>query len=71
MAVKHFPSTILMFIILLASLFISWLIPISILITPALTILILSLLIERIFKKYMPEKSEDAVAQGVDEWYLE
>ena len=71
MSVRHLLSTIVMFLILAAILFITWLIPLTILITPALYILLISLLMEKVFRKYMPEKSEEAKADGIDEWYLE
>lgn len=71
MSVRHLLSTILMFLTLAAFVFITWVVPIAILISPALYILTISLLMEKIFKKYMPESSEEAKADGIDEWYLE
>lgn len=71
LAVKHFPSTIAMAAIFAVMVLGVYFIPIFILIAPALYNLLSSLLLERVFKKYMPEKSENAQESGVDEWYLE
>jgi uncharacterized membrane protein YesL len=71
MAMKHLPTTILLLIITVAFVLLTYLIGIAVFITPALCILVSSLLLERIFKKYMPEKTEEAETSGKDEWYLE
>lgn len=71
MSIRHLPFTILMFIIVGLFLFVSWLLPIVAIITPALGTLIFSLIMEKVLKKYMPEKSDDAASEGIDEWYLE
>ncbi len=71
MAMKHLPTTILLIIIFAAISFGTYIMPIAILITPALCILLMSFLLERVFKKYMPEKSDEAESSGRDEWYLE
>lgn len=71
MSMRHLPSTILMAIIVLFFVLLVYLFRIPILFAPALCALVVSFLMERIFKKYMPEKSEDEEANGVDEWYLE
>ena len=71
MAVRHLPTTILLVIITAVCLLGTYIMPIVILVTPALWMLFLSFLLERVFKKYMPEKSEDAESSGRDEWYLE
>ncbi|MGB8453522.1 MAG: DUF624 domain-containing protein [Anaerocolumna sp.] len=71
MSMKHLPTTILLFIITAVFVFGTYIMPIIILISPALCILMWSLLLERVFKKYMPEKNEDAESTGKDEWYLE
>ena len=71
MAMKHLPTTILLIIIFAAFSLGTYIMPIVILISPALCILLESFLLERVFKKYMPEKSEDAESSGKDEWYLE
>ena len=71
MAMKHLPTTILLIIIFAAISLGTYIMPIAILISPALCILLESFLLERVFKKYMPEKSEEAESSGRDEWYLE
>lgn len=71
MAMRHLPTTILLVIIIAAIILGTYIIPIAILISPALCTLLVSFLLERVFKKYMPEKSEEAESEGRDEWYLE
>lgn len=71
MAVRHLPTTILMAIVTAAFILGTYIMPIAILITPALCTLVTSFLMERVFKKYMPEKTEDGETSGKDEWYLE
>ncbi len=71
MAMKHLPTTILLVIITAVFVLGTYAILPLFLITPALCILLWSLLLERVFKKYMPEKSPDAESAGIDEWYLE
>lgn len=71
MAIKHFPTTVLTALIFAIVLLGVYFIPIIILVAPALYALLSSFLLERIFKKYMPEKSENPEESGVDEWYLE
>ncbi|MDI9508970.1 MAG: YesL family protein [Bacillota bacterium] len=71
LALKHFPSTILMNLILLASIYLIYISPFAIIIAPSLVILLQSYLMERIFKKYMPNNSNDQDGQVTDEWYLD
>lgn len=71
MAMKHLPSTILIAIIIAVFAISTYLIPILFMLTPGLCCLVVSFLYERILKKYMPEKSEDAEENSKDEWYLE
>jgi hypothetical protein len=71
MAMKHLPTTILLLLITAIFALVTYITGIGVLITPALWTLTMSLLLERVFKKYMPEKSEDAEVSGKDEWYLE
>lgn len=69
MATRHLPSTILMQLILAMSAFLLYLIPFAIIIIPPLTCLSISFIIEKVFKKYMPEsKEEDADRK---EWYAD
>lgn len=70
MALRHLPFTLLMFIITAAAILGIYIIPITIFVLPAVAALINSLLIERIFKKYMPQ-SENEEENKKDEWYLE
>lgn len=71
MAMKHLPSTILIAIIIGVFGVGTYLFSILFIVTPGLCCLLVSFLYERIFKKYMPEKAEDAEENGKDEWYLE
>ena len=71
MSMKHLPTTILLVIIVVACAIATYIIPMLFFVTPAVCCLLCSLLLERVFKKYMPEKSEDAEITGTDEWYLE
>lgn len=71
MAMRHLPTTILMAVITIISILGVYILGILILIVPGICCLLCSFLMERVLKKYMPEKSEDAESRGVDEWYLE
>ncbi|HHX55596.1 MAG TPA: YesL family protein [Clostridiales bacterium] len=71
LAIRHLPSTLLLIVILIAGASLAFIIPIFIIIVPSLTVLLQSFLIERIFKKYMPDKSKENLEEGIDEWYLE
>ena len=71
MSMKHLPTTILLVIIVVACAIGTYIIPMLFFVTPAVCCLLCSLPLERVFKKYMPEKSEDAEITGTDEWYLE
>jgi len=71
MAMKHLPSTILITIIIAVFAAATYIIPILFMVTPGLCCLLVSFLFERVFKKYMPEKTEDEESNTKDEWYLE
>jgi uncharacterized membrane protein YesL len=71
MSMKHLPSTILMAIIIGGFAIATYLIPILFILTPGLCCLLVSFLFERVFKKYMPEKTDDGEYNSKDEWYLE
>ncbi|NLZ83735.1 MAG: DUF624 domain-containing protein [Clostridiales bacterium] len=71
MSVRHLPSTVVMFVVIALSAIGVFYIPILIFAVPAAATLIISLLMERIFKKYMPESQGTGEETGVDEWYLE
>ncbi|MFA9462848.1 MAG: YesL family protein [Velocimicrobium sp.] len=67
MAIKHLPYSVLMVFIFIASLVASYIVPLLIFVMPAAGALLLSMPMERILKKYMPE----SVDASKDEWYLE
>lgn len=71
MSIKHLPFTLVMFAIIAISVIGIFFIPILIFVIPAGASFIISLLMERIFKKYMPESQGDGEETGIDEWYLE
>lgn len=71
MAMRHLPTTILLAVITIVFILGVYIIPIIVIIAPGVCYLLSSLLMERVLKKYMPEKSEEAESNGVDEWYLE
>lgn len=72
MALRHLPSTFLMLVILLSSIVVVVLVmPLLVVIVPATSTLLTSLIMERIFKKYMPKSEETEENKGKDEWYLE
>lgn len=72
MAMKHFPTAILVALIVALTGLIMWFLwpyP-TFIILPGLCCLLVSFPIERVFKKYMPTK-EEANEPGKDLWYLE
>lgn len=71
MSMRHLPSTILMVITVLFFVLLVYLFRLPIIFAPAACALVISLLMERIFKKYMPAKADEDEYTGVDEWYLE
>lgn len=73
MSVRHLPSTILMLLINLAGVFIVWwFFPLPLFfVVPGVCLLLDSLLMEKIFKRYMPEAEGNPEETGVDEWYRE
>lgn len=70
-AMKHFPTTFLLAVIIAVFGFACYLIYPLIFIAPALCCLVCSLFIERIFKKYMPKPEEAPEGSGRDQWYWE
>lgn len=71
MAMRHLPSTVLMALIVVVTLVgVNFMIPL-LFIAPALCCLACSMILERVFKKYIPEKSEGEEDSKLDEWYLE
>lgn len=73
MSIRHLPSTLLMILINGVGIFLVWgFWPFPLFcIVPAVCMLLDSLLMERIFKKYMPESEGNPEETGRDEWYLE
>ena len=71
MSIKHLPSTILMIAIIFVFFLAVMIIQVSFIFAGATCALVVSLLMERIFKKYMPKADESAEEDGKDEWYLE
>lgn len=70
MAIKHLPSTIGMLLIVMVSVAITAITIIGIFFMPALCLLGVSLLMERVLKKYIPQ-AEEGEETKKDEWYLE
>jgi uncharacterized membrane protein YesL len=71
MSMRHLPSSICMVAILAAAIFGVMVMPIIIFIVPAVSTLLISFLMERILKKYMPKSEEAEEVTSKDEWYLE
>lgn len=71
MSIRHLPSTILMIVILAATLLGIYLIPMFVFVLPSVCALLISFLMERIFKKYMPKPEDIDEESSKDEWYLE
>lgn len=71
MGVRHFPYTILLALLFGICILGVYIFPLGILLIPAPCCLVMSFLIERIFKKYMPKSEGNPEETGKDEWYLE
>lgn len=71
MAIRHLPSTILMIIIVVFFGLLVYIFAFTVVFVPAVCALLISFLMERVFKKYMPKKEDEEENTGVDEWYLE
>lgn len=67
-SIRHFPSTIVMILILIISVEACFVFPLFLFILPTAGSLLFSLLMERVLKKYTPKSEE---GEGCDEWYLE
>lgn len=70
-AVKHFPTTILLIAILVGALIGTYYFLPVVLIAPAVVTLVQSFLIERVLKKYTPKQEGTPEETGIDEWYNE
>ena len=71
MAIRHLPSTIAMLVFTAAGFLIVYILPVLFFIIPGAIVLLNSLLMERIFKKYMPKSETEEENTSKDEWYLE
>lgn len=70
-SIRHLPSTLVIAVIIAATGIGMYILPIAFIFAPALATFLISFLIERVFKKYMPAPSATAEEDGTDEWYLE
>lgn len=68
MAIKHFPITLVLLVIVGATVFGLYVLPIVFIFLPATSAIIFSFLMEPILKKYTPQSEGD---EPKDEWYLE
>jgi uncharacterized membrane protein YesL len=71
MAIRHLPSTIAMLVFTAAGFLAVYILPVLFFIIPGAIVLLNSLLMERIFKKYMPKSETEEENTSKDEWYLE
>ena len=73
MSIRHLPSTLLMILINLAGAFVIWwFFPLPLFfVIPGLCMLLDSFLMEKIFRRYMPESEGNPEETGIDEWYRE
>ena len=72
MCLRHLPYTILMVVTFLISAVVTILSGfLFAFIGPSLTMLVISLMMERVLRRYMPESKGQPKDTGIDEWYLE
>ncbi|MDF2608794.1 MAG: hypothetical protein K0R92_268 [Lachnospiraceae bacterium] len=71
MTIKHLPTTLLLMIMIGLFAFMCYIFNLLIIFTPGILALSCSFLLERIFKKYMPSRTEEEGSAPLDEWYLE
>lgn len=71
MSMKHLPYTLAMAAITIVFIVGTILLPFIIFLSPAICILLVSLLMEKVLKKYMPKSDVPPEESGRDEWYLE
>ena len=71
MSLRHLLFTVLMILVNAASIIIVYIFFPFVFIAPALSVFVNSFMMERIFKKYMPESEGPGEVTGKDEWYLE
>lgn len=71
MSMRYFHFTILMDAIMVASIVAFLFMPMLLFILPGAATFLISLMMERIFKKYMPKPEGTGEETGKDEWYLD
>lgn len=71
MSMRHLHFTVLMVVVTLIAFYGVYIIPIAVFIIPALSMVINSFMMEKVFKKYMPQTEGDPEETGKDEWYLD
>lgn len=71
MSMRHIPSTVIMIAVYAITAVIIYFFFPFIFVAPATVVLVHSLFLERIFRKYMPESDGPGEDTGKDEWYLE
>lgn len=71
MSMKHLPFSLVMVAIQVAAIVGVIFMPILVFVLPVSSAFLISLLMERIFKKYMPKSEQPEEESGKDEWYLE
>lgn len=71
LSLRHLPSTICMIILTLAAIIGVYIIPILLIVIPGVLVLLNSLLLEKILKKYTPQSENSEDESRKDEWYLE
>lgn len=71
MSVRHFLTTIIVLIILVATALVLYIVLPAIFFMPSICALLCSFLLERVFKKYMPAPEEGTEESSDDQWYLE
>lgn len=68
MAIMHLPVTILIAVLGGAALFLIWLIPPILAVMPAISVLLMSLLTEKVFRRYMSEKDRELEDERNMDW---
>lgn len=70
-SMKHFPTSFFLTVLVVACGLGIYIMPLFLFVVPSLCCLINSLLIERVFKKYMPKPEGTSEETGRDQWYWE
>ena len=69
LAMRHLPYTLLMIVSIAVGVFIAYCIPPTLFFVPAVTMLCVSFVMEKVFRNYMPKPEEDADEEHL-EWYM-